>query len=589
MTAPSRSGQAGEAPAPGQEDQAGQQARARGERAAGGRKGAPGGVLGPGETVVWLWRRLRRMSTALWLLFALAAASLIATFVPQEPVIPTTVADWREGVEGPGPEVAAAFDALGLFDVYGSWWFIAVVVLLFVSLTGCLIPRWKAFAVQVRRPPVAGRNLDRLSHRREIATDRSPEEALTAAERVLRRHRFRRRRVAPDEASVAGSGTGSARSRIAAERGHWREGGSLLFHTSFYVLLAGVIGGHALGFFGQVNVVEGDAFTDTRIAYDRAEPGALFGADSHRGFTVRLDEFDVRFAPNQVPSEFVSSVTVLEEGEEVHEDEVRVNDRLEYAGMNLYQMRWGYAPELRVRSGDEPLYEDHLMLREEDTGAWTGVAKVAVGDPQIALEVLLIPDFGVTDDGEVVNRGPEAENPRLFGNLWVGDLGFERALPAAEFDREGGERLATVELEPGSTQQLLGDDLVLDFDGVAHWSGFQVAHQPGRGVLLFAAALLLAGLVPSLYAYRRRLWVDVHPSGQGSAVRVAGVAQQRGERFADEFERVGRELEDALAGEPRASSDARMGPAGEDSSEPRPWGDESIGPDESSEEADARR
>ena len=59
-------------------------------------------IPGPWETAVLAWRALRRMSTALWLLFALAAASIAATFIPQEPVIPPTVRDWRAGVDGPG-------------------------------------------------------------------------------------------------------------------------------------------------------------------------------------------------------------------------------------------------------------------------------------------------------------------------------------------------------------------------------------------------------------------------------------------------------------------------------------------------------
>ena len=63
-------------------------------------------IPGPLETAVLLWRWLRRMSTALLLLFALAAASVVATVVPQEPVIASTVREWRTGVAGPGRAAA---------------------------------------------------------------------------------------------------------------------------------------------------------------------------------------------------------------------------------------------------------------------------------------------------------------------------------------------------------------------------------------------------------------------------------------------------------------------------------------------------
>src|SRR5690606_1188562 len=152
-------------------------------------------IPGPWETVVLLWRRLRRMSTALVLLFTLALASIVATFVPQEPAVPQTVAAWRAGNEGPGETVAQILDRAQLFDVFGSTWFAVLVVLLVISLTGCLIPRYRLFLRAVRRPVVAGRNLGRLSNYTEIVTTASPQDALDAVDRALGRRRFRRRRL----------------------------------------------------------------------------------------------------------------------------------------------------------------------------------------------------------------------------------------------------------------------------------------------------------------------------------------------------------------------------------------------------------
>ncbi len=500
-------------------------------------------ILGPIETAQWLWRRLRRMSTALWLLFGLAAASVVATFIPQEPVIPTTVESWRAGIEGPGPEVAAAFDALSLFDVYGSWWFMTVVVLLFVSLTGCLLPRWRAFVRSVRRQPVKGRRLDELSNAVAYHSTRDPEAALAAVDEVLRRRRFRRRAVSADA-------TESGDAQIAAERGHAREGGSLVFHSAFYVLLVGILVAQSFGFIGQVNVAEGQTFTDTRISYDLAEPGPLFGLDAHRGFSVRLDDFDVGWFPDGTPERFVSTVTVLEDGQELRTEEVEVNHRLEHAGMNVYQMRFGMAPLLTVSSGDTMLYEDQLTLSQADADTWSGVAKVSVADPQIALEVLLVPSFAV-EDGEVINRGPAPDEPRLFANLWVGDLGLERPVPSSEFDREGGERVDAVELGEGETAEILDGAIEVGFSELTMWSGFQVGHQPGRSILLASGVLVLAGLIPSLYAYRRRVWAEARPTPEGSRVVLAGVALHRKDAFDDEYAALADDVAQALGAEQR--------------------------------------
>ena len=54
-------------------------------------------------------------------------------------------------------------NALGMFDVFGSVWFAAIYLLLFVSLVGCLVPRIRVHARAVARKPLpAPRNLDRL-------------------------------------------------------------------------------------------------------------------------------------------------------------------------------------------------------------------------------------------------------------------------------------------------------------------------------------------------------------------------------------------------------------------------------------------
>jgi cytochrome c biogenesis protein len=509
-------------------------------------------IPGPWETAVLAWRVLRRMSTALWLLFALAAASVVATFIPQEPVIPPTVRDWRAGVDGPGEAVAAVLDALGLFDVYGSWWFMTLTVLLIVSLTGCLVPRSRAFLRTVRQRPVGGRNLGRLANHAELDTALAPGEALAAAERLLRRRRFRTRHLTPDDAP-------NGVAQVAGERGHAREGGSLVFHVSFYVLLAGAVIGHAFGFVGQVNVVEGERFADTQIAYGGYQPGRFFGLDDHRGFSVQLDSFEVSYHPVEdpageghvplVPREFVSHLTFLEDGEPVADGVTRVNHPVEHDGMKLYQVRFGFAPHVEVHTpGGSLLFEDTVMLVDEGAATWVGYTRVATSDVdnQLLLELVFLPDADLTSDGIPYSRTPEPRNPRLIGVLWYGPLGLERNIPAREFDRDAGDHLPQpVILAPGASGTFEPLGLEVTFADLPYYSGFQVSHEPGRWLLVVGSILLLGGLVPSLYSHRRRVWAEARPHEQGSRVTLAGVALQRKPRFAEAF----RSLTDDLRAE----------------------------------------
>lgn len=114
-----------------------------------------------------------------------------------------------------------------------------------------------------------------------------PDEVLAAARRLLARRRWRLRSADADPGREP---------QVAAEKGHvLREGGSLLFHFSFYVLLVGVVLGQLLGFSGQVGIIEGPehSWTETEVAYWSLTPGRWWDGGDHRGFQLTPDRFDV--------------------------------------------------------------------------------------------------------------------------------------------------------------------------------------------------------------------------------------------------------------------------------------------------------
>jgi cytochrome c biogenesis protein len=67
--------------------------------------------------------------------------------------------------------------------------------------------------------------------------------------------------------------------------------------------------------------------------------------------------------------------------------------------------------------------------------------------------------------------------------------------------------------------------------------------------VLTGAILVLLGLLPALYTSRRKVWVRAEPDGDGSVLRVGGLALQRKAQFEDEFANILDELVRAC-GEP---------------------------------------
>src|SRR5450432_4475187 len=136
----------------------------------------------------WAWYLLTSMRTALILLFLLALAAVPGSVLPQNGSNPLRVRNFYTK----HPHLAPFINAIGGFDVFGSPWFAAVYLLLFVSLAGCVIPRSRRHVRAMRaRPPAAPRNLERLPYSTTWPTQASVDSVIEISHDCLRSRRFR--------------------------------------------------------------------------------------------------------------------------------------------------------------------------------------------------------------------------------------------------------------------------------------------------------------------------------------------------------------------------------------------------------------
>jgi cytochrome c biogenesis protein len=503
--------------------------------------------LRPTELGRWAWRQLTSMRTALVLLFLLTLAALPGSLVPQRSVNPLRTAQFAEQ----HPTLAPWYERLSLFEVYSAPWFAAIYLLLFVSLVGCVLPRSKQHLSAVRaRPPAAPRHLSRLPVHQSWTTDRSPDEVLAAARTALRADRYR---------------VDVAADSVAAERGHARETGNLVFHLSLLLLLVAVALGSLLGFKGSVLLVEGKAFSNTISAYDTFQGGAGFDNGSLAPFTVALDSLAVRYQPDGeqrgAPRDFRADVTYTPSPDApTRRGVLRVNHPLKIDGTKVFLLGNGYAPEFTVRdSTGEVVFSDAVpFLPKDGNMASTGVVKVFGAQPeQLGFDGLFLPTAVLDPQAGPVSVYPDLSVPRAVLTAFTGDLGAEDGTPQSVYslDKSGLEQVRTGSgqplarsLAPGDTMTL-PDGSTITLDGVRRWASLQVARNPGTGPALAAAVLALAGLMMSLFVRRRRVWVRATVAADGrTLVEVAGLARSEAdsrEVLAEEVgaiaDRVGRE------------------------------------------------
>jgi len=483
------------------------------------------------QSVALVWRNLRSMRTALILLLILAAASVIGSLLPQIPNSPERVGRYLDDHGAWGTFLFRA----GFLDVYGSWWFVLITTLLFVSLAACLFPRTRALLRALRQRPIHARELDGFLHHAELRVGATPDEAAAGAARYLRRKRFRVSRQ------------GGA---VAAEKGVLREVGSLLFHGAFFLLLVGVIVGKGTGFTGRAVVTEGETWVDARVNYaGEIRTGRYFGG-AHTGMGIELLDFDDSYRRNGLPIDFVSRVRFLDrEGRTTDLEDIRVNHPASRDGLRIFQEGFGWAPVVTASLDGTPMWSTPIdMTRDQAPEGvpgtampWRGAIKLTAPDPDVMITLELWSDYRAFVNLQLTGEPTPMLvqfDPLIRYSVYVG-----RILDPARssVDPTGMRRVARGDLHAAGTAHadVAGvRDLTLSFPELRQYSVLLISRDVGIPAVLAAAILLLVGLIPALYVSRRKVWVRAEAAPGGALVKIGGFALQRKESFDEEFDRI---------------------------------------------------
>jgi cytochrome c biogenesis protein len=505
------------------------------------------------ESLRQAWREFRSMRTALILLLAIGVAAIFGSLFPQRNISPQRVQQYFDQ----HATLAPILDRLGMFDVFGAPWFMAIYLALLTALTACLIPRITAYARLVRARPHRPR--PRLDHYRNYATFQapaSPERATEVVRRVLKRRRFR----------VAGHGAGE----LAGEKGYLREAGSLVFHISFLLLLLGLAYGKGFGYRGQATITEGDTWADARINYDAFTPGRFFTNGDLRQFSLRLDDFSNTFYPNLTPKKYTSSITALDaNGHPTQSQQVTVNRPMTVDGVRVFQSDYGYAPVIRVRSPSGEVLQDGPVIssREPSSEVSNGAIRLPSLKPQVGLQVVMftgLREVTLPNGQQQVYNDPRLVNPVLIVLPYKGNLNAAEAHSVFTLDFSGLKSAGNPLILPLGKSGKFPDGLQVDFPSLKQYTILTLASDPGVPIVAVAAGLILLGLIPSLYVNRRRVWLRATAAeGGGVRIELAGLALQGKMAFVDEFKELAHEVELGLLGSPSQGGGSNLDqPAG---------------------------
>jgi cytochrome c biogenesis protein len=485
----------------------------------------PGPSLGVAGWLRWGWRTLTSMRTALVLLLILVLAAIPGSVFPQRVSDELAVNEYVTNNPTTGP----ILDRLGMFDVFGSPWFAAVYLLLFVSLVGCVIPRTGQLFRQWRQGPSEPPRS--FGSRRASATIPADDGTLDAAAVRLRSDGWR-----------VSTGTGW----VSAEKGFLREVGNLGFHLSMVALLVAVALGTFFGWRGNVVVAEGEGFANTLTQFDQWGGGLAVDPADLPPFAFTLQDFTVDFergdSQRGAPRDFDATVLLqAEPGAAEQTVSLRVNDPIRMDGADVYLIGHGYAPRVKVTAPDgEVLFSDSVVFLPRD-GNFTsnGVIKIPDADPPLAFTGIFAPTATVTEELGPHSLFPAPDVPGLFLSAFTGDLGLDDGVPRSvyQLDTSDLEQIGIEGLGPGQTWTL-PDGTTVTFVSVERYVSLKISHDPGRIWALVAVGLVMAGLMLSLFVPRRRVWLRRF----GDTVAVAGVARTENAAPAEDVARLVQEL-----------------------------------------------
>jgi cytochrome c biogenesis protein len=439
------------------------------------------------NAITALWDFFCSLKLTIITLILLAATSIIGTVIQQGRTP-------QEYLQVYSESTYRLFETLGFFDMYHSWWFLALLGIFSINLIACSIKRFPLVWRTVRNPVlIADDTLFRtLSNMEEYLVKASVAEVQGQLSTYVGQH---------FAAPVLSEKDGVV--HLAAQKGAWARFGVYVTHLSILIIFIGAIVGSLWGYKAYVNIVEG---TEATQVYPRGanEPIEL-------GFTVRCDAFSVSYYEGTGrPKEFKSLLTVTDGGRTIVEQRpVIVNDPLTYKGITFYQSSFGPAGDptfnfrVKVRATGETV---DVAARQGERIALPGGGSFRVADFTEQFQ-----NFGAAARLEVA---PPAGAPRSFVVL--------KAFPEFDVQRGGEYIFALVDYKQ------------------RFFTGLQVAKDPGVWIVWLGCALMVIGSMVAFFLSHRRMWIAIRPVGDKTGIKIGGSAhrnQPAFEIFFDEFKK----------------------------------------------------
>jgi len=463
------------------------------------------------------WQTLGSIKTGVILIISVVIFSAAGTVILQRPM--TDPDDMQRAYS---PAMLRFLDVTGLTDVFHARWFIALLILVSLSIIAASIRRfpnaWRFYARPYKSPDEHFRRALPTQARIDINDE---EHGLSAAERALHHVGFSSERIVRTNSFS-----------LFAERHRISEMAVYIVHASLLLIFLGGIVDALYGWRGFLMLTPGTQSSQVE---------GKTGATKTIPFAIRCDGAGEDTYADGSPKKYWSKLAVIDGGREVKSKEIVVNDPLVYRGLRFYQATYGRTGKLDLLTLDATRIREHSRSTQEISLAPGQIVDL---DPDTTVQLAeFIPDY-VVEDGHVYTRSNDIENPavHLIVDSKKASSRVDVWLP--EIPGVSQNQLSPYTFEPKDLKTQV-------------YTGLQVSHEPGQWAVWAGVLLMALGLTFVFYVAHVRFWiVPVRSAENRLSLWVGGTANRNRDAFEVKFKQLLEQIRKELKAEAAPSVEA---------------------------------
>jgi cytochrome c biogenesis protein len=380
-----------------------------------------------------------------------------------------------------------------LNDVFHSWWFGVVVLVLALNLIACSIERLPKIWVDIHNPErvLTDRLLKRLPQKYQVTT--SEEIASSVVARELGANCYHAEQ--------------GADSYFYFERHKYGRCGVYIVHIALLMIMFGSIVTTSSGLDGMMMISEGEAERNVRVK----GPGGLpFRHDL--AFDVVCTDFRLKTYVDGSPMEFESDLAIFDKTSPqnpVASQTIRVNTPLQYAGYTFYQSSYqALEGEQRVRLAIGP-HGGERKVQVVSIGT-----RIELSDKSVLVPIEIIDEYGGLGAALKMQQiSPKGEATEFVVFRQYPD--FDPLVRRGEWDV----------LFQGFDQQ--------------YATGVSVGRVPYINVVFAGFVVMFFGLYMAFCMSHRRYYARIRKREDGTCeLTMAGIARRHLYAFGDEFAKL---------------------------------------------------